>query len=392
MPALTFDVKKDGWNKSSGFTKRSVPAPVLDEKKNIEDAISVIVKVKYAGVCGSDRGIWHRNGSKDLLHDSLAKEGKTMRILGHEFVGQIIKTGSLVKSMYCDFRNPAKIEVGSLVSGDSHITCGKCYQCRIGENNVCINELILGISVDGVFANYIKIPAKNLWAVDGNKVKEEIASIYDPFGNAVHATSKIDVRGQQVAVFGVGPIGLFSVLLLKNFGAAKIIAADINPENLKMAQELGADETILIEEKEKNKENGYSPRAFGRIMEFTKGKGVDVAMEMAGPQSSLNNAIESTRRGGQIILFGIKDGDFIIPKFSRLITKGLTLHGVIGRRIFGTWQVAQRVLSNRSNGIQEKIWEIILKKGKGTIIDFSDYEKDSFQKSMDKHPKIIFKM
>jgi len=394
IKALTLDLKKDGWEKSRGFVMRDVPMPVLDEKKNPEDATCVILKIRYAAVCGSDRGLWYRIAFKDLIHGSLKKEKKDMRITGHEFVGEIIEAGSMVKSLYYDTDpyNKAKIEVGSLVSGDSHVTCGRCYQCRIGESNVCLNESILGISIDGIFAEYVKIPAKNLWAVDETRLRPEIAAIYDPFGNAVHATTVTDFRGQRLAIFGCGPIGLFSILLARNFGAAKIIVVDVLPENLKMAKELGAHETILIP-KTKKKESWESDQVVvDQIMKLTYGKGVDVSMEMAGAFSSVNNAIDSTRRGGQVIFFGIKDGDLTIPKFSRVIMRGLTIHNIIGRQIFRTWQVAQRILNNKTNGIQDAIWNVILKKGKGTILSFKDFTPESFEKAMNENPKIMFKI
>ncbi|RJR14472.1 theronine dehydrogenase, partial [Candidatus Parcubacteria bacterium] len=216
IKALTFDSQKDGWDTSTGFVMRDVPMPVLDEKKNPEDALSVILKMKYAGVCGSDRGLWYRKAFKEMVLNSLKNEKKTLRITGHEFVGEVVEVGSMVSRLYHDMdeKNPAKIEKGSLVSGDSHVTCGRCYQCRIGEGHVCMNEAILGISIDGIFAEYVKVPAKNLWAVDERRVRPEIAAIYDPFGNAVHATTKVDFRGQRVAVFGAGPIGMFAILLL----------------------------------------------------------------------------------------------------------------------------------------------------------------------------------
>lgn len=394
IKALTLDVKKDGWEKSRGFVMRSVPMPVLDEKKNPEDATSVILKIKYAGVCGSDRGIWYRNAWKDGIHDSLKREGKTMRITGHEFLGEIIQAGSMVKRLYYDKdpHNKAKIEVGSLVSGDSHVTCGRCYQCRIGEQNVCLNESILGITIDGIFAEYVKVPAKNLWAVDITRLRPEIASIYDPFGNAVHATTKVDFRGQRVAIFGCGPIGLFSVLLAHHFGAAKVIAVDVLKENLKMAKKLGAHETILIPKVKKKNVWESDPSVIAKIMKLTYGKGVDVSMEMAGAFSSVNNAIDSTRRGGDAIFFGLKDGDLIIPKFSRLVVRGLTIHNIIGRQIFRTWQIAQRILNDKSNGIQDAIWNVILKKGKGTILEFKKFTPKSFEKAMAENPKIIFKI
>jgi threonine 3-dehydrogenase len=394
VKALTLDIEKDKWEGSTGFTLRDRPMPYLDEKANPADATSVILKVRYAGFCGTDRGLWYRQVFRDLFHDSLSREGKTERVLGHEFVGEIVEAGSEVKTLYFDPdpQNVAKIEVGSLVSGDSHVTCGRCYQCRLGESHVCMNEAILGISIDGVFAEYVKLPAKNLWAVDERRVRPEVAAIYDPFGNAVHAVTKVDTRGQRVGVFGCGPIGLFSILLLGNFGAAKIIAVDMNPDNLAMAKKLGAHETILIKKTDKANGYDYDPEVVSRVMELTYGKGLDIAMEMAGPPSSINNALESVRRGGQVVLFGLKDGDLTIPKFSRFIVKGLTLHGVIGRQIFKTWQTSQRVLSNRANGMQDAVWETILKKGEGTIVPLSSFDRESFEKTLNAHPKVVFEI
>jgi threonine dehydrogenase-like Zn-dependent dehydrogenase len=196
-----------------------------------------------------------------------------------------------------------------------------------------------------------------------------------------------------VAIFGCGPIGLFSILLARNFGAAKIIAVDVLESNLQMAKECGAHEIILVK-KNILKKNVWEPdtEVVDQIMKLTYGKGVDVSMEMAGAFSSVNNAIDSTRRGGNVIFFGIKDGDLVIPNFSRLVTRGLTIHNIIGREIFRTWQVAQRILNDKTNGIQETIWNVILKKGKGTILSFKDFTPENFEKSMNENPKIIFKI
>ena len=395
--ALTFDTKSDEWDKSRGFVLRNVSVPVLNEKKIPRDATTVLVKIQYAGVCGTDRGIWNRQVFYDLIHDSLEREGKTQRILGHEFVGKVIQAGSQVKNLY-------GIKVNDNVSGDSHITCGRCFQCKVGEQEVCQDQAILGISMDGVFASCIKIPAKNLWQVDFTRVRPEVAALFDPFGNAVHACSKVDLRGKRVAILGCGPIGMFTVLLAKAFGAAKIIAVDINKENLAMAKRLGAHESINISNsaaaapdtataatiKEYTKV-GRSSYFCNRIMELTYGKGVDIAFEMAGPNSSVINALNITRGGGEVVLFGLKDGDFIIPKFNRLIVKGLTLHAVIGRQIFKTWQTSQRILSDRKNGVQDKIWKIILKEGKGTILPLSEYTPEKFEEMMGEWPKILIK-
>lgn len=383
--ALTLDIQKDGWKGSRGFIKREIAMPVLDEKTDPTDALSVIVKVQYAGMCGSDRGIWTRTAFTDMFAQALQKEQKTLRILGHEFVGEVVSIGSMVPG------TTSGITVGATVSGDSHVTCGRCYQCRLGESEVCQDQAILGISTDGIYAEYVKIPAKNLWAVDLTRIRPEICALLDPFGNAVHSLSKVDVRGARVAIFGCGQIGLFSVLLARQFGAAKVIAVDVNPANLAMAKELGAHETVLIDTKA-TKVNSYDADwdVIKQIQEITYGKGVDVSMEMAGFNSSVNNCIEATRFGGHIILFGIKDGDFTIPNFSKLVVKGFTLHNVIGRQIFKTWQISQRVLSDASNGVQDKVWNIIMKQGQGTIIPLSEFSPELVETRMNEHPKLVF--
>lgn len=398
MRALMIDTAERPWSETRGFELADLPLPSLDEANNPADAANVIVKLRYAGVCGSDRGLWYRAAFKDQFTAALQAEGKTGRIVGHEFVGEIVEAGSMVKALYSDPdpQNLAKIEVGGLVTGDSHVTCGRCFQCRIGQANVCANEAILGITIDGVFTEYAKLPAKNLWAIDTGpqtaRIRPEIAAIMDPFGNAVHALTKVDVRGQRVAIFGCGPIGLFSLLIAHKFGAAKVIMADVNPANLELAKQLGADETILIDPSDKANPWESDPAAIDRIMQLTYGKGVDVSMEMAGPASSINNCIDATRRGGHVVLFGIKDGDVTIPHFPRLIVRGLTLHAIIGRQIFETWQISQRLLAQHANGIQDKVWKIILNGGQDTIIPLSEFNPETFEAQMNAKPKLLFKM
>ena len=253
MRGLIIDTTNQTWDESRGFSLAELERPTLNETADPDDASSVIVRVKYAGVCGSDRGLWYRNAFKDQFLKALDRDSIKSRVVGHEFVGEVVEAGSKVNSLYWDPdpKNVAKIEIGSLVSGDSHVTCGRCYQCRIGQANVCMNEAILGITIDGIFAEYVKLPAKNLWAIDKNRIRPEVAAVMDPFGNAIHALTKVDVRGQRVAIFGAGPIGLFSILIAQKFGAAKVIAVDVSPANLELAKQCGADETILIEKSEK---------------------------------------------------------------------------------------------------------------------------------------------
>jgi len=208
----------------------------------------------------------------------------------------------------------------------------------------------------------------------------------------VHALTKVDVRGQRVAIFGAGPIGLFSVLIAQKFGAAKVIAVDVSAANLELAKRLGADETILIEKNQKAHDWEADPAVIDTIMQLTYGKGVDVSMEMAGPASSINNAIDATRRGGDVVLFGVKDGDVTIPHFPRVIVRGLTLHAIIGRQIFETWQISQRLLSQRSNGIQDSVWDVILNGGQDTVLNLSAFDPSVFEQKMNKHPKLVFNM
>ncbi|QQS69751.1 alcohol dehydrogenase catalytic domain-containing protein [Candidatus Saccharibacteria bacterium] len=394
MRGLIIDTANQTWDESRGFSLAELERPTLNEAADPDDASSVIVRVKYAGVCGSDRGLWYRNAFKDQFLKALDRDSIKSRVVGHEFVGEVVEAGSKVNSLYWDPdpKNVAKIEIGSLVSGDSHVTCGRCYQCRIGQANVCMNEAILGITIDGIFAEYVKLPAKNLWAIDKNRIRPEVAAIMDPFGNAIHALTKVDVRGQRVAIFGAGPIGLFSILIAQKFGAAKVIAVDVSDANLELAKQCGADETILIEKSEKTNAWEHDASVVERIRELTYGKGVDVSMEMAGPASSVNNAIDSTRRGGHVVLFGVKDGDLVIPQFPRLIVAGLTLHCIIGREIFNTWQLSQRVLAQTSNGVQDKVWNVILKGGQDTMLNLSEFDPAVFEQKMNEHPKLIFNM
>jgi threonine 3-dehydrogenase len=382
MWALVLDTKKDSWTKSTGLRKERVPKPELDESKYPLDAAYVIVKVLYSGVCGSDAGIWFRTSFKDMIYDSLANEGKTTRIVGHEILGRVVEAGSVSRARY-------GFEEGEIVSAESHIICGMCHQCLIGQTQVCTNEKILGISTDGGFAEYIKLPARVLWRTDTKKIRREIGAIQEPFGNAVHACTAVDLRGKNVAIFGTGAIGQFVILIARALGAARIIGVEPDPRNAKIAMELGADDIVQFTPKK----NGWraDPEVVEALQDLVRADGVDVGMEMAGFNSSVNNAIQSARRGGEVVLFGIRSGDFQIENFSRLIVKGLTIRNVIGRRIFETWEITKNLLESKDTGIQKKIWDVMLKKGRGTILDINKFDPDTFEKKITTHPKILIK-
>ena len=185
MTALTFDSQRDGWARSSGLVKEQVPVPSFDPEK---DHASVLIRVKYAGFCGSDRGIWWRKAFGDMIEGSLAEEAKTTRIVGHELLGEIVAVGVKVTGKY-------GYKPGDVVSTESHIVCGTCHQCRVGDSHVCARDKIIGISLDGCFAEYLKLPAKSLWPTDLGRIRAEVAAVQEPFGNAVHACQATDLRG-----------------------------------------------------------------------------------------------------------------------------------------------------------------------------------------------------
>jgi threonine 3-dehydrogenase len=381
MKCLVYDKSSMPWDKTRGFVRQDMPTPNLDESRHPADAENVLVKVIYAGFCGSDRGIWNRAAFKGMIFDSLKREKATTRIIGHEMVGEIVATGSNVQARY-GYRPK------DIVSTESHIICGTCYQCQIGQTHICSQDVIIGIGRDGCFAEYIKLPANVLWPTDPRKIKMKVAAVQEPFGNAVHACTTADLRGKTVAVFGCGTIGLFVIMVARALGATRVIGIEPNPANVKMARQLGADEVISVD-LSRQAPHGWTAdkELVEQVREACGGIGADVSMEMAGFNSSVNNAIQSTRRGGEVILFGLKQGNFHIQAFDRLIVNGITLHSVIGRRIFETWYITRNLLEDQSNGIQEKIADVILGGGDDAVVHIDDFTPESFEKTLAAWPK-----
>lgn len=382
MWALTYDSASDPWESTRGLWKRLVDRPVLDESRDPEDATRVLIKVRYAGFCGSDRGIWYRRAFGEMIRASLAREGKTTRIVGHELLGEVVAMGSRARA-------ETGVNVGDVVTAESHLICGKCYQCRVGDTHVCADEKILGISTDGCFAEYVKLPARVLWPVDLTKIRPEVAAIQEPFGNAVHCAQQVDLRGKRIAILGCGTIGLFLVAIARGMGAKTIIGIEPYEANATLARRLGADHVLTptIDAK------GYAhdPTVVKAVRELTDGVGVDVAFEMAGPNGSVNNAIAVTRRGGHVILFGLKSGDYIIEDFQQLIVNGMTLHGVVGRRIFETWEITRRLLESREPNVHDLVWDVILNRGEGTIVSFADFDRERFEQALREHTKLVLR-
>lgn len=375
MTALTFDRKREDWHCSSGLVKEKVPKPTLTPS----DRNSVIIRVQYAGFCGSDRGIWWRKAFGDMILESLQQHDDDKRIVGHELLGEVVEIGADV----------TRVRNGDMVSAESHIVCGMCLQCLNGELHVCANDKIIGISHDGCFAEYIKLPAKCLWPTNLDKIRPEIAAIQEPFGNAVHACQATDLRGKPVVVIGCGTIGLFVILIARALGASMVIGVEVDDHHAELAKQLGCEAVLRPNLPSADAPYASDPELIKQIHDITDGLGVDVAFEMVGHNSALNNAIKSVRRGGHVVMFGVRNGDVVIEDYHRVVMNGLHMHGVVGRRIFDTWQITRGLLEDKDNGIQDAIFNIILAGGTEPIVHINDWEKESFEGIIQRYPKPI---
>jgi len=383
MKALVIDRKNAPWEQSRGLVRMEVPTPRLDETSDRMDGMNALVKVRYSGFCGSDRGIWFRRSFRDMIYNSLDAEKRDIRVGGHELFGEIVAIGGQAA-------RDTGLAPGDLVSAESHIVCGRCYQCRVGDNHVCADNLIIGISTDGCFAEYVKLPAALLWRTDTRKIRPEVAALQEPFGNAVHACTKVPLRGKRVAIIGCGTIGLFAVAVARALGARYIIGVEPMPSHIDMARRVGAD-VVLAPAMAGHKDHRHDPELVAKIRAITDGVGVDVALEMSGENASINNAIAAARRGGDVILFGLKSGETVIEDLERAIMNGISMHSVVGRRIFETWHITKNLLESRDPNIHDGIWEVILGAGRGRIVDIRDFEPASFEQRITEYPKVIVK-
>jgi threonine 3-dehydrogenase len=383
MSALVYDRARDTWETSKGLRREEVSAPTLDETADYRDGYMALIRPRFTGFCGTDRGIWFRRAMKEMIYGSLDQDHRDVRVIGHELFGEIVAIGSAAT-------RELGLKPGDTVSTESHIICGTCYQCRIGDTHVCADNKIIGISTDGCFADLVKLPARLLWPTDVKKIRPEVAALQEPFGNAVHACTKVSLRGKRVAIIGCGTIGLFAVAVARALGARTVIGVEPLPSHVEMAKKLGA-EHVLVPANTGGNVYEHDPDLAKKLRSLTDGVGVDVALEMSGQNASVNNAIASVRRGGDVILFGLKSGDAVIEDLDRVIVDGISLHSVVGRRVFETWHIGRHLLESRDPNIHDLIWEVILNHGKGTIVPFPEFEVGAFEERITEFPKVILR-
>ena len=309
-----------------GLVMKEVPEPTNPAPDE------VIIKVKRVSICGTDVHIykWDKWSASRI---------KPPMIIGHEFAGSIVEKGDMVEGL----------EVGDYVAAESHIYCGHCYQCKVGRQHICQNLKILGVDVDGAFAEYVKVPARILWKVSP-EIDPNFASVMEPFGNAVHTITVEDLTGKTVLITGAGPIGVMAIQVARAEGASLIIVSEVKPYRIELAKENGAD--IVI--------NPLEEDLVKKITEITGGEGVDVFFEMSGNPQAFQQGLEALTPGGFASILGVFPGDSISFDINNLLTfKGIKMYGITGRKIFGTWRIADQLLKSKRVDLSKAVTHIL---------------------------------
>jgi threonine 3-dehydrogenase len=291
---------------------RSEPGLALDETPVPAcDDDDVLVRVEAASLCGTDLHIFHWD-------DWAAHRIDPPLTLGHEFAGTVVEVG----------RNVRHTAPGDYVSAESHVTCGMCFHCRTGHAHMCEQTQILGVDRDGAFAEFVAVPESVIWLNDRTKLPPEIATLQEPFGNAVFATSLHDLAGKTVAILGCGPVGLFSIAIARASGAGRVLASDRVLFRIGLARTMGATDVVDVDDV------ADVPAWF---LERNEGEHLDVVFEMSGAPSAIGDAFRIARNGGHVVLFGIPARPVEVDVAESLIFKNLTVTAVSGRQVFGTW-------------------------------------------------------
>ncbi len=307
-PGLDFDPKRPLPKGSTGVAGEPGPTEVM-------------IRVHKAGVCGTDRHIWE--------WDDWARGRIPVGIVtGHEFMGRVEKVGGAV----------TRVKVGQRVTAEGHITRGEDYNSRTGNAHIARDTVILGVDRDGCFADYLIVPAENVWPLH-DKIPDKVAAVMDPLGNAVHTVMSAGVSARSVLITGVGIIGLMAVTVARAAGAGRIFVTDVDDRRLKLAKKLGADEAF----------NGKQGDSWvQRVRDATRGEGADVLLEMSGAPSAIDAGFTALRNGGTAALLGLPGKPITFDLSKHVIFKGATVLGINGRKMWETWyEMEDLVLSGR---------------------------------------------
>ncbi|RLA03875.1 MAG: L-threonine 3-dehydrogenase, partial [Gammaproteobacteria bacterium] len=268
----------------------------------------VQIKIKKTAICGTDIHIYNW----DAWSEATIPVPMT---IGHEFVGIVEAVGQEVKGF----------KIGDRVSGEGHITCGHCRNCRAGKRHLCRNTVGVGVNRTGAFAEYLVIPAENAFKIPDD-ISDDMAAIFDPFGNAAHTALSYNLVGEDVLITGAGPIGAMAVAICRHVGARNVVITDINDYRLDLAKQMGATRTV----------NVASENLTDVMKEIGMVEGFDVGLEMSGVGIALSNMLESMNHGGNVAILGIPSADTKID-WNQIIFKGLHIKGIYGREMYETW-------------------------------------------------------
>lgn len=291
-----------------GLWKTEVPIPTIN-------GTEVLIRIKKTAICGTDLHIYN--------WDQWAQ--KTIPVpmpVGHEFVGEIVELGKYVKGL----------SVGDRVSGEGHIVCGHCRNCRAGKMHLCRNTIGVGVNRPGCFAEYLAIPASNVYKVP-DCIPDHVVAAFDPLGNAVHTALSFPLIGEDIMITGAGPIGLFCILIAKFCGAKNILITDVNDHRLKMAEQMGA-QTLNVKAYQDLEQNLKAVKA--KMNELAMTEGFDVGLELTGHSMAIQTMIESMNHGGKMSLLGFSGQNALI-NWDTIVWRGLQLKGIYGREMFETW-------------------------------------------------------
>jgi threonine 3-dehydrogenase len=293
-----------------GLTLAELPVPEPGPR-------DVLIRVETAGICGTDLHIF----AWDPWAAGRVHPG---RVVGHEFMGRVAAVGAAVRS----------VRPGQRVSGEGHIGCGHCYCCRTGRGHICDRVDIIGIDVDGCFADYVRLPEENVWPLR-DQISDAVGAMHDPLGNAMHTVAVQPVSGRSVAVTGAGPVGLLCAAIASAHGALDVVVLDVNPLRLELAREMGAD--AVFDPRDPSTAEAVRART-------SDGRGVDVLLEASGSAEAIHLGLGLLRSGGHAALLGLPSRPVTLDLPDEVIFKGVTIHGVNGRQMFETWYQVDAVL------------------------------------------------